>query len=73
MVKYLVESYMKMMGKGLSMGLGTFEVALGKGINLFKKGKRLDCYIKEYDLEGYKISVCSEDNCYADELLMVEI
>lgn len=67
------ESYMKMVGKGLSMGLGSFEVNIGETITLSKDGKRLNCYIKEYNLEGYKISVCCEDNCYTDKLLIVEI
>ena len=67
------ESYMKMIKKGLSMGLGTFEVVLGDEIKLFKDGQILDCYIKEYDLEGYKISICSEDNCYMERMLVVEI
>lgn len=67
------ESYMKMTGEGLGMGLGSFEVSLGEEITIKKEGKQVNCYIKEYPLDGYKISVCSEDNDYAEELLIVNI
>ncbi len=67
------ESYTKMMGKGLSMGLSSFQIAFEDEIILLKDGEKIDCHIKEYELEGYRISVCSEDNSYKEKLITVEI
>lgn len=70
------ESYMKMDGRGLSMGLKNFEVVFDEGCEkpaIMKDGKLVDCYIKEYELDGYKISVCSEENVHNKDLIFVEL
>lgn len=92
------ESYTKMNGRGLSMGLKTFEVIFEeknaetvettevfetsgtpnlsdkphRKISIIQDGKTVDCHIKEYQLDGYKISVCAEEEAFEDELNYVE-
>lgn len=70
------ESYTKMDGRGLSMGLKNFEVVFDEGCEkpaIMQDGKLIDCYIKEYELDGYKISVCSEEIIHNKDLIFVEL
>ena len=71
------ESYTKMTGRGLSMGLKSFEVIIDEndleGVLIFKDGERVNCNIKEYELEGYKVSVCAEEELFADEMDIIEL
>lgn len=65
------ESFMKMHRKGLAMGLDSFEVCIDNDINIKIKGEIQNCVIKEYELLGYKISVCSEETSFEKELIRV--
>lgn len=67
------ESYVKMLKKGLSMGLNSFEVSFDEGVRIKKNNEYVDCHIKEYNLEGYKISVCSKEEFFADEMDIIEL
>ena len=92
------ESYTKMNGRGLSMGLKTFEVVFEeknaetvettevfetsrtpslsdkshRKISIIQNGNKIDCHIKEYQLDGYKISICAEEEAFEDELEHIE-
>lgn len=66
------ESYSKMLGKGLSVGLNSFEVSFDEGVQIMKDDKKVDCHIKEYELGGYKVTVCSEDKDFREQLNYVE-
>lgn len=46
------ESYLKMTGTGLRVPLDTLEVE--------------DCYLKEYEIPGYQVTVCAEENEFAE-------
>lgn len=52
------ESFLKMTGMGIRVPLHTLEI----------KG----CYLKEYEIPGYQVTVCSEENTFS-ELFWVEI
>lgn len=67
------ESYVKMLKKGLAMGLDSFEVNFDDGISIKNNDEKLACHIKEYNLEGYKISVCAEEEFFADEMDIIEL
>ena len=67
------ESYVKMLKKGLAMGLDSFKVNLDEGILIKKNNEDVNCHIKEYNLEGYKISVCAEEEFFADEMDIIEL
>ena len=60
------ESYTKMTGEGIQSGLKRCEFRMGDAVSVFLDGKRCDCYIKEYDLDGYKVSVCAEENHFSE-------
>ena len=54
------ESYLKMTGEGLS-GMG--KIALSED-GIFRGGKLVSCFIRNYDVDGYSVSVCGEEDCF---------
>ena len=46
------ESFLKMKGIGICVPLHTLEIK--------------DCYLKEYEIPGYQITVCAEENEFAE-------
>lgn len=63
----LRESYMKAVGNGISMSLGSFEISLNGGIGIIRNDINKKYYFKEYDeLDGYRISCCCEQNNFED-------
>jgi len=62
------ESYVKMHGKGLAMGLDSFEVIPEKEVKIQKNGVIEGCHIKEYDLSGYKVTVCGLENEFVETI-----
>ena len=56
------ESYIKMTGEGMGLAFDRFAVLLGlERIKICRSGKLLSCHIMEYDIPGYKVSVCAEE------------
>ena len=55
------------------MGLNSFEVSFDEGVRIKKNNEYVDSHIKEYNLEGYKISVCAEEEFFADEMDIIEL
>ncbi len=69
----LKESYMKMTGEGMALALNRVEFILGEAVSVYRDGIRCVCGIKEYEIDGYKCSVCSEDVEFAEKLCCVEL
>ncbi len=69
----LKESYMKMTGEGMSLGLNRFEFDLEGQPKVRRDGKVCGCYIKEYELPGYKLAVCAEDERFVQAVQYVDI
>lgn len=66
------ESYIKMTGEGTSLGLSRVEFELGDHIKVFREGTECSCSVKEYDIPGYRLSVCAEETEFS-ELNMIEL
>ena len=67
----LKESYMKMTGEGMSLGLDRFEFDMDGQPTVKRDGAICDCHIKEYELPGYKLAVCAESADFAETLQYV--
>ena len=59
------ESYMKMTGEGMRLALDQFEFIFDENVKVLRNGERCACFIKEYELPGYKLSVCAEEKEFA--------
>ena len=67
------ESYMKMTGEGSSLSLKSFEFEIRDNVKVYRDGNLCDCYIKEYEIPGYKLTVCSEEYDFKDETICVDL
>ena len=67
----LKESYMKMTGEGMSLGLDRFELDMDGQPTVKRDGAICDCHIKEYELPGYKVAVCAASADFAEALQYV--
>lgn len=66
----LKESYVKMLGKGLSMRLDSFSIKIdGENISLLSPVGHDQCFFKLYDAcHGYKMAVCGMENKFPDNV-----
>lgn len=58
------ESYLKLTGEGLS-ALSRVEVDLPNG-RILRNGIRMNCFLREYDYAGYALTVCAEEENFAE-------
>lgn len=61
------ESYMKMTGEGMSLALDKFEFIIESDVKVYRDGKLCTCNIREYEIQGYKLTVCAEEEEYIYE------
>lgn len=66
------ESYVKMTGEGIRFPLTQVEFVIGDTVEVYRDGSRVPCLINEYEVEGYKLTVCSEE-ADAAELEWIEL
>ena len=73
----LKESFLKLIGTGLTRSLSSFSVFHdGNEFRMKEKGKsgNSDIYFKQYFLEeGYKLSVCSYNRNFHDQVIRLEV
>lgn len=62
------ESYVKMTGEGLRLPLNQFEIRFEENVKVYRDGKVCTCFMREYEIPGYKIAVCSEDSEFEPQL-----
>lgn len=67
------ESYMKMTGEGMSLALNQFEFVFGDFVKVVRDGKICSCFIKEYELPEYKLTVCAEEAEFAENIEYIKL
>lgn len=67
------ESYMKFTGEGMKLALNRFEFNIEDSVKVFRDGVLCSCFIKEYEILDYCISICSEENDFASNLEFIDL
>ena len=67
----LKEAFLKCIGTGIGEYMRNFAIFLGEEITVSQKITDKSYYFKEYPVEGYKLSVCSEDCSFGENLIDV--
>lgn len=67
------ESYMKMTGEGMSLALNRFEFVFSDEVKVYRDGSHCSCYITEYEIPGYKLTVCSEERAFDEEIKYIDL
>ena len=68
------ESYIKMTGEGMRLSFDCFEFLLdSEKTRVRRDGKILSCHIMEYDIPGYKVSVCAKEEEFARSMKFVDL
>ncbi len=69
------ESYIKMTGEGMNLSFECFEFLIDdfKKVKVCRKGNILSCHIMEYDIPGYKTTVCAEENDFFGNVEYIDI
>jgi len=64
------ESYLKLVGKGLTQSLSSFSVEkCNETFNINIKKTKIDVNIKQYDIgQGYKLSICAYEGKFAETI-----
>lgn len=66
------ESYMKMTGEGMKLSMKRFEFDMEMSdVQVIRDGKICSCYVKEYMVPGYCVTVCGEEE-YDEEIFVIE-
>lgn len=69
----LKESYIKMTGEQIARPAKTFEVVIGEDIEIYRNDQTEICWIEEYYIPGYQLSVCSKDSQFASEITFINL
>ena len=67
------ESYMKMTGEGMSLPLDRVEFVFDSNIKVYRDKQLCDCIITEYEVPGYKLTICAEDKEIGTEIIQVKM
>lgn len=68
------ESYIKMTGEGMRLSLDRIEFLPGmEKVRVRRDGELLSCHIREYEIPGYRISVCAKEGEFAEEIQYVTV
>lgn len=67
------ESYMKMTGEGMKLSLKRIEFILPEPVKVYRDGQISNCFIKEYEVSGYKLTVCGMEQIFFDEVIEIKL
>lgn len=66
------ESYIKMTGEGMSLPMDAFEIRFTEKMKVYRNGVEQTCNIKEYEVAGYKVTVCSEEREFSEQIVVLD-
>jgi len=70
----LKESFIKCIGKGMAIPLNSFYVSITKNQITIRSNSLYQVHFRQFFLdENYKLSICSKDNCFVDDVKIENI
>ena len=60
------ESYVKMIGVGMRFPFHAFEVRIDENAEIYRDGMKQDCFVHEYEVPGYRLTVCAGESEFAE-------
>lgn len=67
------ESYIKMTGEGMQLPFNQFEIRLEERAKVLRDEKIQNCFIKEYEKPGYRLTVCAEEEEFSEQIQYIYI
>ena len=67
------ESYLKMTGEGLQFGMNRCAFRIGTVVEVYQDDEKQDCHMKEYRLNGYKVTVCAKEDIFNENIEFINI
>lgn len=66
------ESYLKMTGEGMHLPMNQFACVISEdGVRVLHNEQDVNCYIKEYEVPGYKLTVCAKESTFAEDFEVI--
>ncbi len=67
------ESYMKMTGEGMRLALNRYEMIFEDRVRVRRDDEYQPCFIKEYEIPEYMLTVCAREDEFAKQVEWVDI
>ena len=56
------ESYVKMVGVGMRLPFHAFEIRMDESVSVYREGEKQQCFLQEYEVPGYRLTVCARES-----------
>ena len=62
-----------MTGEGIRIALNRIESIFNEEITVYRNNEKTDCNIAEYDVPGYKLTICAKENVFVKDIEWITV